>query len=302
MAYEPTKNPAFATDAEIKSENNRRRMAIEQFQKMSVEQIILATATALASDVGRAMTPAAGELLYVRKSWLIRPQDKKEHDKLIYERATSIQIGIVPTYPLKDPMAKWKEIDAKLDAIYRRGSDHLRAAVGRAAAWACVPAEMLAAVLQNENSPKADGWDRAGQAAERSLQALIGKGSTGFGNVKPETLADVTQMFKFFYHRSILGPGVKDEDQNDNAETDIFHAAVVLRDGLNKAWSAGGRSLNPEQFKKYEYYPYFGGTVTADDAVRAMGHYNGMGDAAKTYGEMGLKRIKSQPLHFLPPK
>jgi hypothetical protein len=120
--------------------------------------------------------------------------------------------------------------------------------------------------------------------------------------VKPETLKAVKALFKTYYKSTIFGPGVKDTDQNDNAETDIFHAAAVLRDGLNKAWSAGARSLNGDQYKRYLYYPYFGGAVTAEVAIRAMGHYNGMGDGAKTYGEMGLNRIQKQPLYFLPPK
>jgi hypothetical protein len=300
MAAEPTKNPSFATDDEIKAENERRKTSIEQIQKMSADAIRALMATTLDSAVGRAMMPPAGELLYVRKTWLIRPQDQKEHLKLVIERANAF--GMYPSYPMNNPADKWKEIDAKLDAIYRRGSDYLRAAVGNAAAWACVPAELLGAVLQNENSPKATGFDRAGQGVERSLQALWGSGSTGFGNVKPETLAEAKKMFKVFYNRSILGPGVKDEDQNESAETDIYHAAAVLRDGLNMAWSGGGRSLNMEQLKKYRYYPYFGGAVPADVAIRAMGHYNGMGDAAKTYGEMGMKRIQKQTLYFLPPK
>ncbi|QDU25571.1 hypothetical protein ETAA8_06400 [Anatilimnocola aggregata] len=302
MADEVSKDPKFATDDEIKQENDRRRKSIEQFLKLPTEQIRAAIACTLDAAVGRALTPPAGEMLYVRKSWLISPADRKEYNSLIYSLAT-------PTYgfgfyfdPKNNPAERFKETQAKLKVIFRRGSDYLRAAVGKAAAWACVPAELLAAVLQNENNPGASGFDQAGQAAERSLQELIGSGSTGFGNVKPQTLKSVKELFKTYYKTSILGPGVQNADQNDNAETDIYHAAAALRDGLNKAWSAGTRSLNTEQFKKYLYYPYFGGTVSAEVAVRAMGHYNGMGDGAKTYGETGLRRIQKQPLHFLPPR
>lgn len=300
MADEVIKDPKLTTDDEIKAENERRRKSIEQISKYSPDQIRAIIMCWLDASVGRAATIPAGEMLYVRKAWLISPADKKEHNQLIYSMS-SISMNSWMN-PLSNPFDKIKEIQNKLKIIYRRGSDYLRAAVGRAAAWACVPAELLAAVLQNENSPKASGFDRMGQSVERSLQELIGSGSTGFGNVKPETLKAVKELFKTYYKSTIFGPGVKDTDQNDNAETDIFHAAAVLRDGLNKAWSAGARSLNGDQYKRYLYYPYFGGAVTGEVAIRAMGHYNGMGDAARTYGEMGLNRIQKQPLYFLPPQ
>jgi hypothetical protein len=297
MAEGVTKNPQFATDEEIKKENERRKKSIEQFQKMPVEQIWGAIQCTLDGAVGKALSPPPGELLYVRKTWLIRPDDVQEHYKLMVSRATMMNRS---GYGL--PTETLKAIDQKLDAIYRRGSDYLRAAVAKAASWTGVPGELLAAVLQNENSPKATGGDRTLQGIERSVQSFFGVGSTGFGNVKPDTLDEAKGVFRKFYHWPILGAGVKDVDQNDNTETDIYHAAAVLRDGLNKAWSAGARSLNKDEFKKYEYYPYFGGTVTEDVATRAIGHYNGWGDGAKKYGEDGLRRIQKQQLYFLPQK
>lgn len=302
MADQLTKNPQFVTEAEIQAENARRQASIAKIQQYSAEFIRMEMICVLDEDIGRALTPPPGEMLYVRKSWLIAPADKKEHLDLIIARSQAFSGGMFPYYdPKNNPVDKWNEIEAKLKAIYRRGSDYLRGAVKNAAAWACVPAELLAAVLQNENKPSS-GFKQAGQAAERSIQSLIGSGSTGFGNVKPEALSKVKELFKTYYKTSILGPGVKNADQNDNVETDIYHAAAVLRDSLNKAWSAGDRSLNADQFKRYLYYPYFGGIVRADVALRAMGHYNGMGDAAKTYGEDGMRRITKQTLHFMPPK
>ncbi len=300
MAEGVTKNPQFATDEEIKKENERRRKSIEQFQKMPVEQIWGAIQSTLDGAVGKALSPPPGEILYVRTAWIIRPDDQKEHKALNYSRAVILSRAVYG-HSTKET-EKLKEIEQKLEAIYRRGSDYLRAAVAKAASWTGVPAELLAAVLQNENSPKATGFDRALQGVERSVQSFVGSGSTGFGNVKPETLTEAKGVFRKFYKWPILGPGVKDVDQNDNVETDIYHAAAVLRDGLNKAWSAGARSLNKTEFKKFEYYPYFGGTVTEDVATQAMGHYNGWGDGAKTYGEDGLRRIQKQPLYFLPQK
>ncbi|HMO37564.1 MAG TPA: hypothetical protein PKA06_16110, partial [Gemmatales bacterium] len=166
----------------------------------------------------------------------------------------------------------------------------------------CVPVEMLAAVLQNENRPRASELRRGGQALERDLQNWIGIGSTGLGNIKPETLQDVRQKFERYYSMSIVGPGVADAGQNNNAETDIFHAAAVLRDGLNKAWSSGARSLNTELSRRFRYYPYFGGEITEEVAIRAMGHYNGMGDAARGYGEAAMRAIQNETLYFMPPR
>jgi hypothetical protein len=286
MSESVTKNPQFATDEEISKENERRRKSIEQFQKMPVDQIREAIQCTLDAAVGKALTPPPGELLYVRKGWLVRPDDENEHVKLMMAKAMH-----------------WSGANQqKLDEIYRRGSDYLRAAVDKAAHWACVPAELLAAVLQNENSPKATEVDRFLQGAERTAQALTGFGSAGFGNVKPETLKEAKGVFEKFYKWSILGPGVKNAGQNHNVQTDIYHAAAVLRDCLNKAWSGGARSLSKAELKKYEYYPYFGGTVTEDVAIRTMGHYNGMGDAAKKYGEDAMYRVKKQTLYFLPRK
>jgi hypothetical protein len=299
MAEGVTKNPQFTTDAEIRQENDRRKQSIEQILKVPPEQIRSAIRCTLDAAVGRAFTPPPGEMLYVLKRWLIRPEDRKKHDSLMFSQAAMMSGGA--DVPSPSTIDRVLEIQRELDEIYRRGSDHLRASVVRAADWACVPAELLAAVLQNENSPKASDFKRGGQALERDIQALIGRGSTGFGNVKPETLRHVTELFRHYYKSSVLRAGVKNVGQNDNAETDIYHAAAALRDGLNKAWSAGPRSLNAELSKRYTYYPYFGGTVTKDVAVRAMGHYNGMGDSAKTYGEAGLNRVQKQTLHFLPP-
>jgi len=304
MAEGVTKNPQFATDEEIKKENERRKKSIEQFQKMPVEQIWAAIQCTLDGAIGKALSPPPGELLYVRKAWLIRPDDEKEHNKLIYSRVMILSSsGRMPPTQTNEMV---KEIEQKLDAIYRRGSDYLRAAVAKAASWTGVPGELLAAVLQNENSPKATDFNRTLQAMERgrdeALSAIGFDVSTGFGNVKPDTLDEAKGVFRKFYKWPILGSGVRDVGQNDNTETDIYHAAAVLRDGLNKAWSAGGRSLNKQEYNKYEYYPYFGGTVTEDVATRAMGHYNGWGDGAKKYGEDGLKRIQKQQLYFLPQK
>lgn len=281
MADGVTKDPMFTTEADIARENDRRRVAMETFwSKLSAEAIRPLIMTALDPGVGRVITPGSGETLYVEGRWLIRGDDK-----------------------LKWARLGGSDADVKeREAILRRGSDHLRASVGRAADWAGVPAALLAAVLQNENSPKASYVTRRLQSVERDTQSFFGRGSTGFGNVRPETLEDVKAKFKQYYKRSVLGPGVKDALQNDNAETDIYHAAAVLRDGLNKAWSAGPRSLNAHLGKVFTYFPYFAGIVASDVAIRAMGHYNGMGDGAKTYGEAGLSRIKKQTLYFHPPK
>lgn len=298
MAEQVTKDPKFVTDDDIRDENERRKKSIEQFLRMPAEQIRSTIQCTVDADVGRALTPPNGEMLYVVPKWLIRPQDRPRHDSLISSQAMIMSSG--DGMPSPGTIEMGMKIQQELDEIYRRGSDYLRASVVRAAQWACVPAELLAAVLQNENSPKASDLRRGGQAIERGIQSWIGRGSTGFGNVKPETLQSVIELFQKFYKMAILRPGVKNAGQNDNAETDIYHAAAVLRDGLNKAWSAGPRSLNTELSKKFIYYPYFGGPVTADVAVRAMGHYNGMGDDAKVYGEMALNRIKKQTLFFLP--
>jgi hypothetical protein len=42
--------------------------------------------------------------------------------------------------------------------------------------------------------------------------------------------------------------------------------------------------------------------VTEDVAIRAMGHYNGMGDGALKYGKYAMNRIRKQTLHFFPPR
>ncbi|WP_425617323.1 hypothetical protein NA78x_000997 [Anatilimnocola sp. NA78] len=303
MADQLNKDPQFVTEEEIKTENERRLKSIEKIQKYSADFIRMEMICVLDADIGRALTPPPGEMLYLRKGWLIAPADKKEHLNLVVAQSQAFSGSMYGYYdPKHNPVEKLKEIESKLKVIYRRGSDYFRAAVGKAADWACVPAELLAAVLMNENQPGASGTKRAGQAVERSVQSFFGYGSTGLGNVKPDTLDRVKELFKTYYKISILRPGVPNSDQNDNAETDIYHAAAVLRDCLNKAWSAGGRSLNADQLKRYVYYPYFGGIVRSEVAIRAMGHYNGMGDAARTYGEAGMRRITKQELSLMPPK
>src|SRR5262245_25480215 len=179
MADGVTKNPQFATDAEIQQENDRRKQSIEQFLKLPAEQIRAAIRCTLDAAAGRALTPPPGEILYVNKRWLIRPEDRREHTSLVLAQAmisSGGSAGGMPTIPSKQTLEMVMEIQRKLDAIYRRGSDHLRASVARAADWACVPAELLAAVLQNENSPNASDLRRGGQALERDVQALLGMG------------------------------------------------------------------------------------------------------------------------------
>lgn len=303
-----TKNPKNQTSDEIQSENELRESSITEFLKKSDNEIRKATACKLDTAIGTPATPPKGHELYVHKHWLIRPTDKVDLDRINTRLShISMAFGVPTNLPetrVQQLKAEQKQLEAKLDklkdGVYKRGSDYLRATVSKAAEWASVPAEMLAAVLQNENSQNATDWQRFLQGRERALQSLIRSGSTGFGNVKPGTLSDVTSMFKKYYKRTVLRPGVKNQGQNKFVETDIYHAAAVLRDGLNKAWSAGDRSLNSNMSKRYKYYPYFGGTVTADVAIRAMGHYNGMGNAALGYGKTAMARIKKQRLYFLP--
>jgi hypothetical protein len=297
MADEPTKDPKFTKPEEIEAENERRKKSIEQCLKLSESQIRMTISCTLAEEVGRAMAPPKSEVLYIMKRWLILPADDKAHDDLS-TRQVALTYGSSGGWPPDEENKtanELKDIETKLNEIYQRGSQHVRESVGKAAAWACVPAEMLAAVIQNENGKGASNFKKDLQNAERWAnntwvwKKVLGPGSTGLGNVKSDTLSKAKALFKDYYKMSILGKGVKDSKQNDNAETDIYHAAAVLRDCLNKAWSAGNRSLNKDEFKKYRYYPYFGGVVTKDVATRAMGHYNGMGDDALKYGTDGMK-------------
>lgn len=302
MSGSVSKDPKNQTDEQIKNENNAREQSIAEFLKKSEAEIRKVTACQMASGIGKPTTPPKGTMLYVHKHWLVRPSDKAELDRIAGKISEiNMAFGIpanMPKQRAKQLEEERKKLQAKIETIYKRGSDYLRETVGKAADWACVPPAMLAAVLQNENSPKATPWQRALQGAERNIQRLIGIGSTGFGNVKPETLKHVTNLFKKFYKRSVLGRGIKNQGQSKHAETDIYHAAAALRDGLNKAWSAE-RSLNLQLGGRYKYYPYFGGTVTEDVAIRAMGHYNGMGNAALSYGKTAMGRIRKK-LYFMP--
>lgn len=301
------KDPKFSKDSEIDAQNEKRRLSIAAIQKWPVEKIRELIACSLDTDIGRPATLPKGEILHIHKSYLIREEDKAEHTKLVFAQSMIAAGpsmggpgggGIMTEATIKQIF----EIQKKIDDIYRRGSDAVRGYVTKAADWACVPPAMLAAILQQENSPSATDFQKLGQSVERGLQALIGKGSTGFGNVKPETLATVKSIFATYYKFSVEGPGVKKTGQNKNIQTDIYHAAAVLRHGLNQAWSVGERSLNKDENKKYTYYPYFGGVVSKDVAIRAMGHYNGMGNDAKAYGTGAMGRITKQQLRFLEAK
>lgn len=318
MAGGVTKNPQLLS-TEIGAENERRRKSIQDIQVMSAAYIRGLIRCSLDPDARPVLAASpAGELLYVNRKWLVRPADRREHDGLIFSRSMMLSgggLGMPPPIPTKQTLELVAEIGRKLDAIYVRGSDHLRAAVGRAADWACVPPEMLAAVLQGENRPDASGGRRGLQALERGLQDAANffglNGSTGFGNVKPDTLKEVEWLFSKYYRSAVLAPGVPRAGQNDNAETDIYHAAAVLRDDLNRAWSIGPTSLQqamdvgPQSGApgpgQYQYFPYFGGTVTKDVAIRAMGRYTGFGNAALANGQNAMHRLQKNKLYFLPP-
>jgi hypothetical protein len=295
---DPIKDPQQGTPEDIERENENRRQMMRRYVGMPSEQIRAVIRSTLDPSIGPVNTRPNGEKLYLVPRWMIRPQDRREHDNLMFTNAMmSSGGGMGPSMP---PPEISERLYRQLEAIYIRGSDHIRASVVRAADWACVPPEMLAAVLQNENNPNASGLRRGGQAIERDLQGLIGRGSTGLANVKPETLQHVTQLFQRSYSTTVLRPGVPDVGQNQNAETDIYHGAAALRDGLNKAWSSGPRSLNPQLSSRYTYYPFFGGVVTVEVAIRAMGHYNGMGNDARGYGESAMDKIRNRVLYFLP--
>jgi hypothetical protein len=292
-----TKNPRFTTQQQITEENERRKTSIAEILKTknagAIRSLIQCS---LDASIGTPQTPMRGEILYLQPDYLVSDSDFSEYYRLI-ELRDMAERGRIQGFP--GSAASVAENQQKIDRILQRGSDYIRACVTRAANWACVPAAMVAAVLQNENGRGASWFQQRGQIAERNVQRIIGRGSTGFGNVKPETLRDVTAKVEKFYKRSILGANVRNTGQNRDIQTDIFHTAAVVREGLNQAWSVGSRSLNQDENKKYEYYPYFGGSVSEDAAIRAMGHYNGWGDDALGYGKSAFNKIKNQKLYFL---
>lgn len=292
-----TKNPRFTTQQQINEENERRRISIaEILRNQNVGAIRNMIACSLDASIGNPITPMRGEILYLLPDYLVLERDLSEYLRLLELRNIN-EMGRMQGFP--PDASTTVATEQAINQILRRGSDYIRACVTRAANWASIPAALVAAVLQNENSPAANNLQRRGQIAERNIQRLIGSGSTGFGNVKPETLRDVSAKVERYYKRSILGPGVRNTGQNRDIQTDIFHTAAVVREGLNQAWSVGARSLNQAENRKYEYYPYFGGSISEDAAIRAMGHYNGWGDAALEYGRTAFNRITNQTLYFL---
>jgi uncharacterized protein YlaN (UPF0358 family) len=292
-----TKNPRFTTQQQINEENERRKTSIAEILKTkNAAAIRILIQCSLDASIGTPQTPMRGEILYLQPDYLVSDSDFAEYYRLI-EIRNNAEMARARGFPADS--ASTAATEQAINRILSRGSDYIRACVTRAADWACVPAAMVAAVLQNENGQGAGWFKQRGQIAERNIQRLIGMGSTGFGNVKPETLREVTAKVEKFYKRSFLGANVRNTGQNRDIQTDIFHAAAVVREGLNQAWSVGSRSLNQVENARYEYYPYFGGSVSEDAAIRAMGHYNGWGDGALKYGTDAFKRIKNQKLYFL---
>ena len=294
---EVAKNPRFTTQQQITEENERRRTSVaEILRTQNAGAIRRLIQCSLDASIGSPQTPMRGEILYLQPDYLVSESDFTEYYRLI-ELRDSMEMARARNLPT-DPSTTVATEQA-INQILRRGSDYIRVCVTRAANWACVPAAMVAAVLQNENSRGANWFQQRGQIAERNVQRFIGRGSTGFGNVKPETLRDVSAKVERYYKRSILGANVRNTGQNRDIQTDIFHTAAVIREGLNQAWSVGSRSLNQVENAKYTYYPYFGGSVSEDAAIRAMGHYNGWGNDALGYGRSAFNKIKNQRLYFL---
>ncbi len=294
---EVTKNPRFTTQQQITEENERRKTSIaEILRNQNAGAIRNLIRCNLDASIGNPQTPMRGEILYLQPDYLVSESDFTEYYRLIELRDMEVRARIQGFPGSATSVA---ENQQKIDQILQRGSDYIRACVTRAANWACVPAAMVAAVLQNENGPGASWFQQRGQIAERNVQRLVGMGSTGFGNVKPATLTDVSAKVERYYKRSILGANVRNTGQNRDIQTDIFHTAAVVREGLNQAWSVGSRSLNQIENARYEYYPYFGGSISEDAAIRAMGHYNGWGDEALGYGRSAFNKIKNQKLYFL---
>src|SRR4051812_32565417 len=119
MADAVTKNPQFATDADIKAENDRRKASIETFLKKSADQIRDAIRCILDGAVGRAHTPPPGEILYVNKDWLVRPEDRSEFNKLVFSQgmiASGGGMGEAPVMPSPGTMDMVMAIQKKIDA------------------------------------------------------------------------------------------------------------------------------------------------------------------------------------------
>src|SRR5262245_53371881 len=122
MANEVTKNPTFATDEEIAQENARRQEAIRQFCKQGAEEIRAAIGCSLDPTLIKALSPPLGEILYVEKGWLVRPEDWAEYVYLQGALFSSMapprppRGGPTISLPSEQATERTDEIQRKLDA------------------------------------------------------------------------------------------------------------------------------------------------------------------------------------------
>ncbi|HMP16283.1 MAG TPA: hypothetical protein PKD72_04610, partial [Gemmatales bacterium] len=88
MADDVTRDPPFLLETEIRQENERRERAIRQYSSWPAASLRVKIRSTLAPSIGPAQVRPAGEILYLLKRWLIHPDDRQQHNNLVFTIGT----------------------------------------------------------------------------------------------------------------------------------------------------------------------------------------------------------------------
>jgi hypothetical protein len=192
----------------------------------------------------------------------------------------------------------------------------IRGWVRAAAAYHDVPYELAAAILQQENSPKASLLRQAGQFVERTgttffanvdewayglVPNQLSGGSTGIANLARPWLRAAVSYVETTYNRPvmpddvryrILGWDMHTRISGGDLKSDLYYMTAYLRELIDRT------------MKKQRY----SGPLTLEQAMGVARRYNGSGDMAIKYAMDTIKRLRraaagGEPLYFyeLPP-
>lgn len=217
------------------------------------------------------------------------------------KKTTLTGIGEIPSYKgdLPSPLqVMWYAPEgSELLKIHYPDSE-IRSWVQDAAAYHDVPPEMLATILQQENSPSSSKFQQFLQFGERSVTTFsaiidelfgdivpdsISGGSSGIANMKRETLRNAAKYVESTYDRPVLPEDVRyrafgwNQDTRipgDDLKADLYYASAVLRQLIDKEMGAN-----------------YCGPINPKQAEKIMASYNGSGPLAEEYGKDAITAL-----------